>query len=243
MKVIETNWKWTSGLSTRSSTQYIALHHAAAKTCTAAQIDQWHKGNGWSGIGYHFFVRKDGSIYRGRPLDTIGAHVQGKNAVSVGICAEGDYSTETMPNAQKQAIAELLAYLKKNYYPNAKIVGHGEIGLSACPGKNYPLAELKNYKNILSNESEELTMSQYEELKKLISNLTEENTKLKKQVDELRLQNGYYNYIDDNMNANYRPTIQRLVKEGIIKGNEKGELQLTNDMMRSIVFCDRMINR
>ena len=113
--------------------------------------------------------------------------------------------------------------------------------------KTYLLANLPGTKfcrpNYESIESEELTMSQYEELKELISNLTEENTKLKKQVDELRMQNGYYNYIDDNMNANYRPTIQRLVNEGIIKGNEKGELKLTNDMMRSIVFCDRMINR
>ena len=53
---------------------------------------------------------------------------------------------------------------------------------------------------------------------------------------------GYYNYIDNNINEAYRPTIKKLVDEGIIKGNENGELQLTNDMMRVIVFCDRMIN-
>ena len=59
---------------------------------------------------------------------------------------------------------------------------------------------------------------------------------------EIATRLGYYNYIDQNMNEAYRPTIQRLVDEGIINGNEKGELMLTNDMMRVIVFCDRMIN-
>jgi hypothetical protein len=92
-------------------------------------------------------------------------------------------------------------------------------------------------------ESEELTMTQYEELKKSIANIAKENAELKKQVNVLREKTGYYNYIDDNMSESYKPTIQKLVNEGIIKGNEHGELMLTNDMMRVIVFCDRMINK
>ena len=153
MKIIETNWNWRSTPGQRNSTVYIALHHAAANTCTASAVDSWHKHNGWSGIGYHFFVRKDGSIYRGRPLYSLGAHVSGKNACSLGICAEGDYDKTTkMPEAQKLAIAELLDYLKSNFFPNAIIVGHKEIGASGCPGKYYPLNELKNYKDILKGK-------------------------------------------------------------------------------------------
>lgn len=244
MKIIETDWKWKSTPSQRSSTTYIGLHHAAADTCSAADIDRWHKGNGWAGIGYHFFVRKDGSIYRGRPLYALGAHVSGKNSCSLGICAEGNYDKTTqMPQAQKVAIAELLNYLKSNFFPNAIIVGHRDIGSSACPGKYYPLNELKNYKNILKGgntpvvneqkEKEDLSMAQYEELKSEIQELRE----------IIAERTGYYNYIDKNMNESYKPTIQRLVDEGIIKGNENGELMLTNDMMRVIVFCDRMINK
>ena len=135
-----------------------------------------------------------------------------------------------MPEAQKFAIAELLDYLKTYHYPNAKIVGHGEIGASACPGQYYPLGELKNYKKIL-NESEGLTVTQYEELKQEISDLKQ----------KLSERTGYYNYIDENMNEAFRPTVQRLVDEGIIQGNEKGELMLTNDMMRILVFVDRML--
>ncbi len=100
--------------------------------------------NGWTGIGYHFFVRKDGRVYRGRPINSVGVHVYGKNSRSVGICAEGDYHNKdkTMPQAQKRAIIELVSYLK-GIYPNAKVVGHGEIGDSNCPGRYYPLEEIK----------------------------------------------------------------------------------------------------
>ena len=229
MNIIETAWNWKSGLSNRASTEYIALHHAAAVFCTPQQIDNGHKGNGWTGIGYHFFVRKDGTIYRGRPLWALGAHVAGKNHCSIGICAEGDYDIEEhMPDEQKYAIAELLNYLHKYHFPNAKIVGHRDIGASACPGKYYPLNELINYKSILNNE-EELTMPQYEELKKEIA-------ELKATIAE---RTGYYNYIDDNMNENYKPTIKKLVESGKLKGNEKGELMLTTDMMRMLTILDR----
>lgn len=153
MRIIETNIKWASSLSKRPRTDYIVLHHAEASKCTVEQVDSWHKQNGWAGIGYHFFVRKDGTIYRGRPLDTIGAHVSGMNSRSIGICAEGSYMTETMPEAQKKAICELLVYLKDNYYPTASIVGHKEVGQSNCPGKNFPLSEIKNnYRNIARQE-------------------------------------------------------------------------------------------
>lgn len=240
MDIIDVKLEWRWGFTTRSKTKYIALHHAVAKECSIWDIQTWHHNANHAGVGYHFFVRKDGSIYRGRPIDKMGAHVYGKNDCSIGICAEGDYSTEkTMPQAQKQAIAELLDYIKEKYYPNAEIVGHGEIGASECPGKYYPLTELKNYKEILK-ESEDLDVTLYEELKKEIEALKEKNKNLEAKLAE---RTGYYNYIDDNMNKAYKPTVKKLVDEGIIKGNENGELMLTNNMMRMLVFVDRMLNK
>ncbi len=91
MNIIETNWNWRGDLINRPRTDYIALHHAQAVRCSAADVDLWHKERGWSGIGYHFLVRKDGRIYRGRPLNKMGAHVSGMNNCSIGICAEGSY--------------------------------------------------------------------------------------------------------------------------------------------------------
>lgn len=95
MNIVETNLSF-SALSKRSKTNRAILHHAEAKTCSAADIHSWHKNNGWAGIGYHFVVHKDGTIERGRPEDTIGAHASNNNSDSIGICFEGDFMTETM---------------------------------------------------------------------------------------------------------------------------------------------------
>lgn len=202
MQIIEFDYKWNGGLANRPKTEYIALHHAEAVKCSAQDIHSWHTANGWTGIGYHFFVRKDGSIYRGRPIWALGAHVQGMNSCSIGICAEGDYHSKdkVMPEAQKQAIKELLGYLK-GIYPDAEIVGHKEIGDSNCPGRYYPLEELKNY------ESEDLTMAQYNEL----------NERLKKLEQPM-----IYNYIDDNMPKWAHEAVQWCVDKGIIKGTGDG---------------------
>ena len=59
MKINETNLSFGS-MSRRSATKRIILHHAEASNCTVQDIHRWHLNNGWSGIGYHFFVRKDG---------------------------------------------------------------------------------------------------------------------------------------------------------------------------------------
>ena len=190
MKIIETNWKWNGTLSMRSSTTHIVLHHAAAKTCTAAQVDAWHKNNGWSGIGYHYFVRKNGEIYRGRPEYATGAHVSGNNSYTIGICAEGDYSIETsMPTAQKAAIIELIKDIKTRY-PNTKVVGHKEIGSSDCPGKYYPLEYFKYYNY---NRKEETTVAKT--LKDISGHYAEKH--IQKLLD-CGIVNG-----DDN--GNYRP--------------------------------------
>ena len=143
MRIIETDLNWAATLQNRNTTDYIALHHAQSANCTVYDVDRWHKENGWAGIGYHFFIRKNGEVYRGRPLDKIGAHVQGMNDKSIGICAEGDYTRETMSDIQKKSICELIVYLIDNFYPNAVISGHREIGNSDCPGKNFPLEDIK----------------------------------------------------------------------------------------------------
>lgn len=143
INVIEINFKWNGGFTQRSSTSQIILHHADAITCTVEDIHRWHLNNGWTGIGYHYFVKKDGTIYRGRPENVVGAHAIGANTNSIGICAEGNYEIETMPEVQKNAIKELIADIKSRY-GNLEIKGHKEVSNTSCPGKNYPLEELKN---------------------------------------------------------------------------------------------------
>lgn len=130
-------------MSYGNNPQELDLHHAEASVCSVLDVHSWHKGNGWAGIGYHYFVRKNGEIWKGRPDNAIGAHVAGHNTNTLGICAEGSYMSEDMPQAQKNAIIELCKYLCNKYGIN-KIYGHREVGSSNCPGTKYPLAEIKN---------------------------------------------------------------------------------------------------
>ena len=111
MNIINTNLNFKQ-MDTRSSTQRIILHHAAAKKCSAEDIHRWHLNNGWSGAGYHFLVRKDGTIYRLRPEDKVGAHAYGANYDSLGICFEGDYKEEIMQEEEIKAGRELVNFLK-----------------------------------------------------------------------------------------------------------------------------------
>lgn len=152
MEIIETNLSFKS-MSTRTKTERIILHHAEASNCTAEDIHRWHLNNGWSGAGYHFFVRKDGKIYRLRPEDKVGAHAYGSNYNSIGICAEGSYMKETMPEAQKKAIIELVNYLKAKY--NISVVqAHRDVCATNCPGTNYPFDEIVNS---ISNNGQQIT--------------------------------------------------------------------------------------
>ena len=88
-------------------------------------------------IGYHYVIRRDGSIEIGRPADMIGAHTSGQNSYSLGICYEGGLNetgkpTDTRTPEQKATLLALLKHLK-TIYPNATIHGHNEFACKACP--------------------------------------------------------------------------------------------------------------
>ncbi|WP_185750688.1 peptidoglycan-binding protein [Clostridium sp. KNHs214] len=140
MNIIETEVsRRLKGLPHNNYPSRIVLHHAEATNCTVEDIDRWHRGRGWQGIGYHYFVRKDGQIYKGRPDYTMGAHCLHNNTNTIGICAEGKYMVETMPEVQKQAIISLCKSLGIK-----DIKGHRELNSTDCPGRNYPLEEIRN---------------------------------------------------------------------------------------------------
>lgn len=140
MNITETKFEFNEILLNRSRTNYIILHHRAGNGDVYSIHDQ-HLNQGYAGIGYHFYVRKDGSIYRGRPINKIGAHCLNNNHNSIGICFEGDFENEIMPQAQKKAGAELVQYLK-NTFKGIKVMEHKDMMATACPGKNFPFAEI-----------------------------------------------------------------------------------------------------
>lgn len=158
MEIIETNLQFRD-MSTRKVTERIILHHADAKKCSAEDIHRWHLNNGWSGAGYHFLVRKDGKIYRLRPEDKVGAHAYSSNYNSIGICFEGNYMEEDMPEIQKEAGKELVAYLK-NKYGITIVQRHKDVCATSCPGDKFPFEEIAN-----SKKKEEVISKPQEEVK------------------------------------------------------------------------------
>lgn len=116
---------------------------------TVADIRQMHKAQGWVDIGYHYLIYRDGSIHEGRNVDMVGAHCQGHNAQSIGVCyvggvaRDGKTPKDTRTAAQKDALIHLLMQLVC-LYPDATIRGHRDFAAKACPSFD----ATREYKNL-----------------------------------------------------------------------------------------------
>lgn len=138
--VKETNLRF-GPLSNRGETSLIVIHHVGEidRDVSAAEIHQWHQNQGWSGIGYHYVIRKDGTVERGRPRITIGAHAEGYNSRSIGINVVGDFEQAQPKDAQIESAAQLIAELADIYglTPTPEtVVGHRDLMATTCPGEN-----------------------------------------------------------------------------------------------------------
>ena len=128
-------------LETRRRTDMIVLHHTgnpADDDLSAAEIDASHKGQGWTCIGYHYVIRKDGTVEQGRPHWTVGAHAYGHNSHTIGIHVCGNFEEAEPTDAQIESTAMLLANLCTDYglpIDRDHIVGHRELMETACPGE------------------------------------------------------------------------------------------------------------
>lgn len=105
---------------------------------TVQDVRRWHKQQGWSDIGYHYLVLLDGTVEQGRDVDLVGAHCQGHNSHSIGVCyvggvtADGKTAKDTRTEKQKTALLRLLLELR-HLYPKANIYGHRDFATKACP--------------------------------------------------------------------------------------------------------------
>lgn len=119
----------------------IIIHCSATpegRDVTAAEIDRWHRARGFRRIGYHYVVRLDGTVEKGRPEDEIGAHCLGENARSLGVCYIGGINRDTLKPkdtrtaAQRIALRKLVRELQARH-PGATVHGHYEFAAKACP--------------------------------------------------------------------------------------------------------------
>lgn len=99
----------------------------------AKEIDQWHRERGWSQIGYHFVIRRDGTVEAGRPLEKAGAHTYGHNKNSIGICLVGGTGGFNFTFSQLKALISLVNEMKEDFNVS-EVLGHRDLDSSkACP--------------------------------------------------------------------------------------------------------------
>ncbi len=106
----------------------------------AAEIRKWHRNRGWFDIGYHFVIRRDGTVEAGRSIDRPGAHARGFNHISLGVClvggvaGDGKTAENNFTEAQFSSLKSLLRGLKASY-PDAEVLGHRDLPhvYKACP--------------------------------------------------------------------------------------------------------------
>lgn len=109
----------------------IIIHCSATKAgqdFTAADIDRWHRERGFNGIGYHYVIRLDGKLEKGRDVSLTGAHCKGWNERSIGICYIGGLDengrpADTRTNAQKRVLYQMIMDLQREYNI-LQVLGH-----------------------------------------------------------------------------------------------------------------------
>jgi len=103
----------------------------------AAEIKKWHLARGWKDIGYHHIIRRNGVIEAGRSEAITGAHTEGHNSNSIGVCLVGgiDRTGKAVSNFTPVQWASLINLIRtlKSKYPNATIHGHREYANKDCP--------------------------------------------------------------------------------------------------------------
>jgi len=133
-----------------SAVTYIVIHYSATpieRNFTAADIDRMHRDRGFKEIGYHYFIRKDGTVETGRDLSQsgrfeVGAHSKGENSSSIGVCYEGGVRANAPTigfdsrTKQQHVAMEALVISLMERFPRAIVKGHRDMPGAAtqCPG-------------------------------------------------------------------------------------------------------------
>lgn len=131
-------------MEVRKSTKYLVVHCSATRPSQdigVKEIRQWHKNQGWQDIGYHYVIRRDGKVERGRAENLVGSHVAGRNSNSVGVCMVGGVSQNNFEKAENNFTPAQFASLKTllkmlaDKYKGAVVLGHRDFPKvsKACP--------------------------------------------------------------------------------------------------------------
>ena len=141
----------------------IILHTAAHGTpeknhdTSSSEINDWHVQRGWDGIGYHYVIRLNGVIERGRDELKQGAHCKGENENSIGICFSGNGDFHDITNMQRVSASHLILSLCRRYnLTDSAIFPHHVFNEhKTCPGKKVNWCRVKeDVKQLLGGANE-----------------------------------------------------------------------------------------
>ena len=109
-----------------------------------AEIRRWHLAKGWADIGYHWLIDRDGKVLAGRAETVIGAHVEGHNAGTIGICLIGGHGSaaddrfdQHYTPAQDVTLRQIISSISTRTQIRT-ISGHNQYAPKACPGFYVP---------------------------------------------------------------------------------------------------------
>ncbi len=138
---------------------YILIHHSATESGSVESIHEQHlnrrdaEGNPWLGIGYHFVIGNGHGMPDGTVQATFrwkeqihGAHSGSElfNARGIGICLIGNFEDTRPTKAQIHSIKSLAKVLAARHrITPEKLMGHASVKATACPGKHFPLNEIR----------------------------------------------------------------------------------------------------
>ncbi len=112
----------------------IVIHCSATRgdsSLTPDDLETQHRRRGFNGTGYHYYIRKDGTVHITRPIERIGAHVKGWNTSSVGICYEGGLDCHGRPadtrTLAQRATLHLLVHQLLETFPGSRVCGHRDL--------------------------------------------------------------------------------------------------------------------
>lgn len=206
------NFNYFNGGNRGSSADLFVDDHSIVRANDYHRYYSWHCGDGHGKYG-----------------------ITNNNSVGIEICInqDGDYNQAVL-NAvwiTKQLMAEL-------QIPSERVIRHYDASRKNCPASmsanNWQ--RWRDFKKRI-NESGELPMDQYSELKQLIADLNDKTEHLTGQIDAL-CNPMIWNYIDENLPEWARPTIEKLVSKGYLQGDENG-LNLDATLLRILVINDR----
>jgi hypothetical protein len=189
--------------------KYLVIHHSVTNPTNNPKDDvdyiaYLHKQRGWGGIGYHFVITADGTVWYVGDISTQRANVADKNHLVIGVCLVGDFTKTNPTDEQILSAHDLCKYLLfdvsaiSNFKGWENLVGHSELQATQCPGDSWKGAGDSMYERIKNRipytpqPQPEPIINWEKRYKELVETNKEKEKILKEQISSLEKERDKY---------------------------------------------------